>query len=67
MATKFIKIEVWVIVDKSNYNMIPPALDDDGTNSFIAWPSKKEAEKGLTFQIAMGYISAETCEVVRLA
>jgi hypothetical protein len=41
-----------------------PALDDDGTDSFLAWPSEAEAAIGCRFQVEQGYY--EKCTPVRL-
>lgn len=55
MSSKKKPIEVWALVldDEdavTNFPFIGPALDDDGTNSFLAFLSKEEAEKGAEFQ-----------------
>jgi hypothetical protein len=55
--------EVWVIRLK-NGHLVPPQ-DDDGTNVFMAWPSREEAMKGLAYQ--RQYLEAnDRPQVVRL-
>lgn len=43
--------EVWVLVN-SNGSLVP-SLDHDGTEVFMAWPSKEDAEIGQKHQWEM--------------
>jgi hypothetical protein len=48
------KREVWALAwddpDEAECDFVCPALDDDGTNSFLAFPSKEQAKQGAKFQ-----------------
>lgn len=46
-------MEVWALRLPGG-DLVPP-MDDDGTRSFMAWPSQAEAEVGLEHQVEMGY------------
>ena len=65
-ANDFKPPEIWV-VRVGKRSMVGPALDDDGTNSFLAWPSQEEATRGLEFQRSMGWYMDAELSVVRLA
>ena len=41
---------MFAIVRKGDNHRLPPALDDDGTDSFLVWPTREQAEQGLRFQ-----------------
>lgn len=43
--------EVWVLVNRIG-TLVPP-LDDDGTDSFLAFPTKEQAMIGLRHQMDM--------------
>ena len=45
---------------------LAPPIDDDGTSVFMAWPTRREAEKGRAYQISRGYFSEDEVRVVRL-
>ena len=58
--------EVWAIRVYKDGHLCPPTLDDDSTESFLAWPSKEQAETGLKFQRDHGYLDDDMGEVVRV-
>ncbi len=51
--------EVWALKRLNGGGYLPPALDDDGTESFLAWPTREQAERGVAFQTEMGYIDED--------
>lgn len=48
------KMQIWALAwdnPKETANAyVAPALDDDGTDSFLAFPSKEQAQRGAQFQ-----------------
>lgn len=54
--------EVWVLRNE-NGTLVPPR-DDDGTDTFMAWPTEAEAIIGQTHQVEMYDLGAT--EIVRL-
>jgi hypothetical protein len=61
--------ELWAIQCKPSDNLkchFCPPLDDDGTDVLLAWPSREQAEKGLSHQINMGYFEESEVEIVCL-
>lgn len=52
-------MSVFCIERIADGHRLPPALDDDGTESFLAWPTRKQAEIGLRFQVDQGYLEEE--------
>lgn len=46
--------EVWALAwdnfDEASNSYVAPAMDDDGTDSFLAFPSREQAERGAAFQ-----------------
>jgi len=57
-----IPAEVWAIVNEGG-GLVPPC-DDDGTDAFMAWPTREQAEAGLRHQVEMGWL--ETGLIVRV-
>lgn len=57
--------EIWVL-QHINGHLLGPAMDDDGTDSFLAWPSHTEALKGLMFQIEHGYVEEGDCRIAQV-
>lgn len=45
--------EVWAI--EHDGRLVPPGMDDDGTSSFLAFPTREEAEQGINYQYGQGY------------
>jgi hypothetical protein len=43
-------LEMFAIVRKDGHRL-GPALDDDGTRSFLVWPTLDEAIRGFEFQM----------------
>lgn len=58
--------EIWACRNKETGRLVGPALDDDGTNSFLCWPNREQAEKGLDFSDRMYEIGPEEFEVVKI-
>ena len=54
--------EIWAI--DTGLGFLLPPLDDDGTDTFMAWPTKEEAEQGLRHQAENGW--CEYGKVVRI-
>lgn len=50
---------------KSDGFRLPP-MDDDGTDRFIVWPTRKEAEQGFEHQAAMYEITRDEFEIAEL-
>jgi len=55
--------EIWVLRHSDGF-LVPP-IDDDGTNVFLAWPTKEEAERGIRKQMSY-YGSHESLTAERL-
>jgi hypothetical protein len=62
------EIKIWALAwdnpTEAGNAFVSPALDDDGTDSFLAFPSKEQAERGAAFQKEMYDCD---CHPVRLA
>lgn len=52
--------QVWAI--RNNMGTLVPPVDDDGTDGFMAWPTKEQAEKGLEHQRKYNYLDDEENE-----
>jgi hypothetical protein len=46
--------QIWAI-EQNDRGLLPP-LDDDGCESFIAFPTREDAERCLESQLSKGYI-----------
>jgi len=71
MATKRndgLKPEIWALEwdnpHEAQQAFVGPAMDDDGTDSFLAFPNKTQAERGAAFQRTMYDCD---CHPVRIA
>lgn len=45
-------MEVWVLKSETTNRLLPP-IDEDGTETFLAWPTQAEAEQGLEHQLEL--------------
>lgn len=58
--------EVWALLRKSDNGLVP-CHEDDGSDSFMAWPARDQAEAGLKGQVDRGYFTEGEIDVIRLA
>jgi len=42
---------MFMIVRKKDGHRLGPAMDDDGTDSFLVWPTLEQAKVGFEFQM----------------
>lgn len=57
--------EIWALRRTADGGLVPP-VDEDGTEVFMAWPSREQAERGMKYQIVSGYFGNGDLEVVQV-